>query len=347
MSDFLKGLAARQLGEAPSVRPRLAGRFEPPPDAFAPEATRRAAEFEEPDADALELFLEVETRAARARDDAPRLDGQEDSRPAATRRGHDETHERVVFVKEPREESRPLLRQERNAAQDSGRTHEAPAPSNVTDARSRTHERVEGDAPVRPKSVVAASDVESGHVRPDTQAGARTPFVTNARTSGERAEPSPLEPREPSVREAVEVQRPSNVIRPTQPSSPARREAGVTPHAHDEELSFMRNESARSRVREGQGEGADESHAARQAQRGGESYGSIEPRPARRRERQAAARDAQRERAEVTPTINVTIGRVEVRATQAPAPAQRRAETAAPRMSLDDYLRRRSGEVRE
>jgi len=78
-----------------------------------------------------------------------------------------------------------------------------------------------------------------------------------------------------------------------------------------------------------------------------EASSTIEPRPARRRERQAAARESHKERVEVPPTINVTIGRVEVRATQAPQPAQRRAESASPRMSLDDYLRRRNGEVRE
>src|SRR5262249_19030530 len=42
------------------------------------------------------------------------------------------------------------------------------------------------------------------------------------------------------------------------------------------------------------------------------------------------------------PTISVSIGRVEVRASQAPAPARARRE-AAPRLKLDDYLRRRSG----
>jgi hypothetical protein len=348
MSDFLKSLAARQLGEAPAVRPRLSGRFEPPPDAFAHEAARRAAGFEEQGTDALELSLEVETHAAHARDAATPRDTDEGTRTREPRPETDETHARVVFVREPREESQPVLRQERGAARVSEHAHDATPPSNVTDSRTQTRERDEGDTHVRPRSIIPVPVEDDGLIRPDSQTGVRVPFVTRARAHDERGEPSELEPREPSAREAVEENRHSNVARPARPSTPARRETAAAPRPRDEELSFLRNESARSRERERQREDADESDAARQAQRVRESSGTIEPRHVPRRERQAAARDAKRERAEAAPTINVTIGRVEVRATQAPAPAPRRAETAAPRMSLDDYLRRRrNGEVRE
>jgi len=43
------------------------------------------------------------------------------------------------------------------------------------------------------------------------------------------------------------------------------------------------------------------------------------------------------------PPVQITIGRVEVRAVHAPAERARSAAPAAPRLSLDDYLRRRSG----
>jgi len=347
MSDFLKSLVARQLGEAAAVRPRLAGRFEPPPDAFAHEATRRAAGLEEHDADALELFLEVETHAAPARDAAATRDAREEPRAQESRRETDETRARVVYVRDPREESQPVLRQERGPAQDSERRHDAPAPSNVTDSWTQTRERDEGDAPVRPKSSVPAPDEEGGLIRPGTQTAERMPFVTRARSRDERGEPSTLEPREPSGREVDEVKRPSNDVRPAPAPPHARSVAAVTPRAQDEESSLSRSESARARERERQREDADESHVSRQARRVRESSTTIEPRPARRREGQAAARDARGVRAEAPPTINVTIGRVEVRATQGPTPAPRRTETAAPRMSLDDYLRRRNGEVRE
>lgn len=361
MSDFLKSLAARQFGEAPAVRPRLSGRFEPPPDAFAHEAARRAAGFEEPETDALELSLEVETHAAPARDDAPHRDTHDDSPPTPPRRETDERHARtreplretdetrarVVSVREPREDSQPALRQERNSSRDSEHAHDAPPPSNVTDSRTQTRVRDESDTHVRPRSVVPVPVKDDGLIRPDSQTGVSAPFMTRARSREERFEPSELEPREPPAREAFEEQRPSNVVRPAQPTSHARREADAAPRTHDEEPSLLRNESARTRERDGRREDADESRAARQSQRVRESSATIEPRHVPRRERQASAREAKRERAEVAPTINVTIGRVEVRATQAPAPSQRRAETAAPRMSLDDYLRRRNGEVRE
>jgi hypothetical protein len=43
------------------------------------------------------------------------------------------------------------------------------------------------------------------------------------------------------------------------------------------------------------------------------------------------------------PTIHVTIGRIEVRATPPPVSAQSKSRPAAPVMSLDDYLRQRGG----
>src|SRR5215207_3511070 len=291
MSDFLKSLAARQLGEAPAVRPRLAGRFEPPPDAFAHEATRRAAGLEEHDSDALELFLEVETHAAPSRDAATPRDAREEPRAQESRRETDETHARVVFVRDPHEESRHVLRQERASTQDSERRQDTPPPLNATDSRTRTREHDESNAPARPKSIVPASDEDDGLIKPGTQTADRTPFVTRARARDERGEPSTLEPREPSVREAHEVIRPSNDVRPSTPSPRARREAADTPRAHDEESSLLRSESARARERERQREDADESRASRQSRRGRESSNTIEPRPARRRERQAAARD--------------------------------------------------------
>lgn len=53
--------------------------------------------------------------------------------------------------------------------------------------------------------------------------------------------------------------------------------------------------------------------------------------------------DAPQPTAESTPTINVTIGRIEIRAAQSKKPAlQGNAKTKAPPMSLDDYLKKRA-----
>ena len=50
--------------------------------------------------------------------------------------------------------------------------------------------------------------------------------------------------------------------------------------------------------------------------------------------------------AAAVPAVYVTIGRVEVRATAPTGRAMRREEPATPRMTLDDYLRKRSGSIR-
>jgi hypothetical protein len=55
--------------------------------------------------------------------------------------------------------------------------------------------------------------------------------------------------------------------------------------------------------------------------------------------------DDQREKAAQTPTIHVTIGRIEVRATQVPVQKETRPK-ARGAMSLDEYLNRRNGERR-
>jgi hypothetical protein len=47
-----------------------------------------------------------------------------------------------------------------------------------------------------------------------------------------------------------------------------------------------------------------------------------------------------------TPTINVTIGRVEVRAIHSPAPVRKQSKPAAPKLSLEDYLKKREGGAR-
>lgn len=70
---------------------------------------------------------------------------------------------------------------------------------------------------------------------------------------------------------------------------------------------------------------------------------STQPAPAIIPARQTAppASHTLSEPAATAPTINVTIGRIEVRATQGRAPAQ--AQRSAPEvMSLEEYLRRRS-----
>jgi hypothetical protein len=76
----------------------------------------------------------------------------------------------------------------------------------------------------------------------------------------------------------------------------------------------------------------------------------VQPRAALRFESQQAAESlrqtfaksgGQAIEAQLPPTINVTIGRIEVRATTPQAAQPRRSKPAAPTMSLEEYLRRR------
>lgn len=56
-----------------------------------------------------------------------------------------------------------------------------------------------------------------------------------------------------------------------------------------------------------------------------------------------AAGGAQFSRAEPTPEVHITIGRIEVRAMMAAAPATPRVERRTPQVSLEEYLRQREG----
>jgi hypothetical protein len=341
------------------VRPRLAGRFEPTPDAFAPEAPARASAWGESDSEALGLSLEVETRPAPTRDVEHPRDSPEATRTHAPRPEASDAHERIVFVRETHEE-RPVLRPERNSSQTSEHTHDAPTPgreSTMHDAQdapsptlrpesgTQTRADEEGDASVRLRCIVPASVEEARPVKPFTQMHRPAPF--NARARGDRRTPSTLEPREPSRHELDDTQRPSADVRPAPASPPARREADGEQRASEEKSSLTRVEPARAEARAKESEGEAESYATLHVRRARQEATSTEQQPARRGARSAATRDTARASAEPAPTINVTIGRVEVRATQGQPAAKRRADGAAPRMNLDDYLRRRNGEVRE
>jgi hypothetical protein len=77
--------------------------------------------------------------------------------------------------------------------------------------------------------------------------------------------------------------------------------------------------------------------------------GRADKRPAAARRRTTAdgsdsrAGEAAGEGETAAPVIRVTIGRVDVRAVNAPAPPARRETTPAPKLTLEDYLRSRSG----
>jgi hypothetical protein len=338
MSDFLNNLVARQLGTVAPVRPRLAGRFEPPPDAFAPESPFRAATSDEADAGPRELVFEVEARPAPAREDSTARVGPEAERAQTTRRESNDTSTRVVIFKESR------AREHSHDAHDT-----TPPPTRGAESRPPTRGHEEGGAPVRPARIVPPSDEEE---RPDAaeRAHARRahaePSAGEAGHAerGERRTPHAPEPRESRRFDGGDAPPHPADLRPTPTSAAQHRDAADAPRASDGASTPKRIEPARtletSRAREAENE---EARAERHERRARRDVPTLVPQPPRSR------RDARHDAASRNdaPTVNVTIGRVEVRATQAAPSAPRPANANAPRMSLDEYLRRRTGEVRE
>lgn len=324
MSDFLSNLVARQLGTDAPVRPRLAARFEPPPDAFAHDAALHAASFDDSDADPRELVFEMEARPTLTRDDSAAHDDPEPARAQTTRRETGDTLTPLVIFREP------------HAREHSSVAHDTPTPARVAEPRTQTRAREENE-PVehRPVSLHPSSSSNDEVTRPER----RTPPAPEPRET-----PRPFVGDDATPRHAPDAE-------PTPTRAPVRRDADNTQRASDTHSTPKRVEPARtretSRAREDE---KDETRAERRERRERKDVPALvprQPRPRRDARRDAAARDEAGPRAEVTPTINVTIGRVEVRATQAAPASPRRANAAAPRMGLDEYLRRRNGEVRE
>ncbi len=82
--------------------------------------------------------------------------------------------------------------------------------------------------------------------------------------------------------------------------------------------------------------------AADQSRRANAEPLVIRPQPlARADESNSRATEATNDTA--APIIRVTIGRIDVRAVPAPTPTTRRAESPAPKLSLEEYLRSRTG----
>jgi hypothetical protein len=75
------------------------------------------------------------------------------------------------------------------------------------------------------------------------------------------------------------------------------------------------------------------------------SVQTAEPRPIQPWRRKDFSPVEQRSSASA-PTIRVTIGRVEVRAIHSPTPAPKPAKPAPPKLSLEEYLRKREGSSR-
>ena len=320
MSDFLSRLVGRAMGRTPVVRPRLASLYEAGPAVSgAPESG-----FGEPRApdDSPRLESTEETAAdapspRRSRDEAPGADPEASAVPR--RPGDADAAVAGPSVSErPRHDapSRVAVRASKPAATEPPSDASRPSPTETPDppeagARSRR--------PARPTPAgrVTPQDVRESRPPRPVREGAGPPAETADRPEA-LAVPSPTR-RAPA--EGPTPRRPD--------ATPAAPSVG-----NSDEVADRRLRPAVTAVPEGRAERAP-------AIDGDFRRAADRPATPRAETRKRATSPPARE-----PTIQVTIGRIEVRAVTPPAQPAKPKKPTAPRLSLDDYLRRRDEERR-
>jgi hypothetical protein len=332
MSDFLSNLVIRSLGAAPVIQPRLPSLFEPStPYAGSPAATPGGWDEGRREAPAETAFEDVEVAPVHAAVDpfrvsaAPRRDETPASRGAA--------HERQAPVVEDRN-----LRAAATRSAEAGTELEAPPP--VVDpflahkpSREPANRRAD-PVPTPPALKLPAGDFIAPSALQETVATAlnrstaqpqgpailRTKSENPERASSELREAKTAAPRE--SHETTEAHAKSVRVELREAKTAAPRESHETTESRPK--SVVRVEPASSRIRDS----APRVTAA------------IEP-PGTPRFEFARPVPPSRVASPPEPTIQVTIGRIEVRAVspQASTPKER---PASPVMSLNDYLRQRS-----
>jgi hypothetical protein len=350
MSDFLATLAARSLGMVPTIRPRLASFYEPPPHAVAlppePDATpvtERAQRDETPTEG--RRVVEVQASSVPETTRATTIERVETPQPAIPRAGTRRTSDAPVARSEPVPHPLP------------------PTPPPLEPPTRRSEEMV--SSIVSP--IVRAELVDALPALPRERTVARREMpsrVVEIVVTDDREAPAPhVSPR-------VEPDPPALFAPPSEP----RLSAAAPTHARGETTAspeppavVVRPMTAIETVREARPGPwrrivADRVAVAPLVEKRIETAASVRPRtppdipssaasPIRVVvEPRLAPPDLQRfpqpirapRDVEPAPDIHVTIGRVEVRAVTSPTTAPRaRTSAASGLMTLDDYLRRR------
>jgi hypothetical protein len=283
----------------------------------------------------------------RARDSATGLERRRPSRfePPVDAPGLD------VGLSRRRPDRRP---NEDDGAADAGSVEveaEAPAPPAVGAPR-RTTPRPSASRPAsdrRPESTSAAMpDVES----PIEPAGGPRP---DRRSTPAAAPPAPRVTAPPAARSIATIVEEAATRLP-QPSARPTREAAVgrdVPPVARPEPALAIPSTARPAVRtdrSSQARAPEETSARRDVSTTVRTTAVVVrppmptlSRPAARRSEPPPPAIGRETPPAVAPTIQVTIGRIEVRATPAPASPARGPRSTTPALSLEDYLRQRSG----
>ena len=382
MGDFLSNLAARSLGVAEVVQPQIASLFEPPPAAVLPRAPMLEVpsliEQEDVEGDARPAAATPDVTHAVERPSAPFSRGHEGreretihaiapaaSEPPERPTGDGAEGRPPEFAVRPAMRAHPPSRVSQPATT---RTSDVSTIRRSGESSPEAHLALvrDGAGDRENPSSRAASEARrpvDGHVGPPRDLGradgSGRPGVSLAvEADGEpgasEAAASPAARREnvllalpPSMARASEADavRRSGLSAPTTRPAPVRDETSggrIAPSATRPEPVRSLRADLRASFESGPSDPSrGDPLAPRDAGTAGPAKVVVQPRVALYWEPVALARPRPGVRAE--PTIQVTIGRVEVRATPPAAavtPRERQTPTA---MSLDEYLRHRAG----
>jgi hypothetical protein len=363
MSDYLNNLVARHLNLIEVIQPRLASRFEPPSIA-SPLGANLSGSLE--DQETLEAETSVESDRQRATVRAAEspslaLPPSQHSlmpEPLASDEFSSGPPENLTRVRSasllPAEDfeqptsKRPMTASEDRAqpvdqAASSKSTHPTRLDLTASLASSPSSSAQTGDLPPVPPHQAIEAEAGKADRAIRTQASQPQP---------EREIPSPVaRQHEQQARVAAstiispeerlqENASPRHTLETSSRRPDAAEQRGPDEHAVEREVI----ERVRTTEQRRPAEPTEiEPHPSQNASPPAPASLIVEPRVTKYTEAEAEART--RHAPEPAPTINVTIGRLEVRAMVAPAPSAvaRRQRAATPLTSLDDYLRQRAG----
>ena len=366
MSDYLNNLVARHLNLMEVVHPRLASRFEPPSIA-SPLDADLSGTLEDRETLEARTSLETERQPARGR--------EADSPPPAL----PSSHHPVMPAPSAQDELSPGPPEDLTRMSSAGllTAEDFEQPMSVRSMTVAEDRAQPMDQPARSKS--------THPIRPDLTASLPSSPSSSAQTDNSPPVPphQSIEPEAGKADRAIRPQASQSApppdrerlpptVAPQQDQharvaastiiSPEERLRENTSPRHMLETSSRRPETAERRGPDEQIVEREviervrtteqrrsikpteiEPHPARNARQPGPATLIVEPRVTRYAETEDV--DGTRRAPEPAPTINVTIGRLEVRAVAASVPAAvgRQQNAATPLTSLDDYLRQRAG----
>lgn len=344
MDNYLSKLVDRALSRAPVIQPRRASLFAPLPYAagllgraasvsFLPQHNLHEETFDEPT-----QVAPTTQDAGSARD----MNAQAEVIPAQEQQMRSRLAVDDVNRRMRARATRPQP-SDANVPQESATSPQAqiatrPPSPRATSPRTE-HAQTETAAPRESSPVHAVSEVERDQARLATvRSHDRRDVELDESARAAEVKLAVLRERlgrdEQEVRQFEgDVARARTQARRRGEVADAREHVSHTPlDAHDD--------AARARQQRRERRAADAAHAPRRKEQDASAAQQlVRVVPAPVMPRRAAAEAVP---SAPTPTVQVTIGRIEVRATSAPAPA-RHAAAHAPRLSLDEYLRQRNG----